>query len=144
MNSLNRNGSLRGLDSELLSELAANDIEFGGESSSVANRGAPPPLMAATQELSALHRRAEQLAHQQQDLERQALERWNRAMTGADNTNGEAWVSPSIPSIDVDDWGTFKFVVVRMSDQAGHERLVVHGKNGCVEAAIVDQIKVKV
>ena len=82
VNSMNRNGSLRGLDSELLSELALNEIEFGGDGSTASHQGKAPVLMEATQEQSDLHRRAAQLAQQQQDLERQAQQRWNSAMMG--------------------------------------------------------------
>jgi len=91
VNSMNRNGSLRGLDSELLSELALNEIESwgdGGDGAIPSHQGKAPVLMEATQELSELHRRAAQLAQQQQDLERQAQQRWNSTTMGGEGRKG--------------------------------------------------------
>ena len=140
MNSLNRNGSLRGFDSEMLSELSEEP-----EGGRCRGGGGGAGMMEATREVGSLHRRAAQLAKQQLELEELAQQRWAKVMAAApgDGSSSSAGVE-TIPTVEIDDWGSFKFLVVRVSDLVGHQRIVVHGRNHCSEAAVVEGIHSKV
>ena len=143
VNSLNRNGSLRGIDSELLSELTEEGLEeHMGKHAGGGTTRTPlmQPCMEATREMSALHKRAAELSMQQQLLEQQAQLRWHKAATG-----GEAWVAGSVPTVEIEEQGTFRFVILRIFEsQSGRQRIVVHGRAGCSEAALTESAVAKV
>jgi hypothetical protein len=55
-------------------------------------------------------------------------ERWDNA-----TAKGEAWVGHFLPPVQMDTWGCFPFVLVRVDNRAGSSRLAVRGKNHTAE-----------
>ncbi len=95
----------------------------------------------ATSQINSLNRRAMQLLEQQQELERAAEARWNSSMSLA---GGELWVGHLLPTVDIDDWGTFKFLVIRVRGRNDKQCIIVRGKNYCTEAQIIEDVNRKV
>ena len=47
--------------------------------------------------------------------------------------------------MEIDDWGTFKFVVARVCTNNGlKQRVMVRGRNYCTQAKILDDLTTKV
>lgn len=92
---------------------------------------------SATRQINSVNRRALHLLEQQCQLERQAEERWNTSL-GSDN-----WLGHHMATVEIDDWGTFKFVVVRIRGRNDKQRILVRGRNYCSEAQIVEDINRK-
>ena len=50
-----------------------------------------------------------------------------------------------LPAVEIDDWGTFKFVVARVCTNNGlKQRVMVRGRNYCTQAKILDDLTTKV
>ncbi|GAX73918.1 hypothetical protein CEUSTIGMA_g1368.t1 [Chlamydomonas eustigma] len=126
-----KSGSLVGFDTAMLSE----EDSMGG----------PGQMdMEATKELSALHRYVEKLALQQRELEARAQEQWRMATAaGQQGGGGVAWIGSLLPAVQVDETGSFSFAVIKVCDQAGRQRMVVHGSNLLSESDIVERAKQK-
>lgn len=60
------------------------------------------------------------------------------------------WDTPSaanmslLPTVEIDAWGTFRFMVLKLSGLGGEERIMVHGHNHCTEASLVEEVNRKV
>lgn len=92
---------------------------------------------AATRELTAATRRAKQLLKAHADLDRAAGERWREAEAPP---GSELWVGALLESVEVDDWGKFKFVLVRVRDHAGRQKLIVRGRNYASEGKLLEAL----
>ncbi|GBF89057.1 hypothetical protein Rsub_01774 [Raphidocelis subcapitata] len=90
---------------------------------------------AATRELTAVTRRATALLQTVTDLDRAAEERWREAQAPP---GGELWVGALLETVEIDDWGKFKFVLVRLRDHAGRQKLVVRGANYSSEGKLLE------
>jgi hypothetical protein len=51
---------------------------------------------------------------------------------------GELWVGALLESAEVDDWGKYKFLLLRLRDRAGRQKLLVRGSNYASDAKIVE------
>jgi hypothetical protein len=51
---------------------------------------------------------------------------------------GELWVGALLESAEVDDWGKYKFLLLRLRDRAGRQKLLVRGANYASDAKIVE------
>ncbi len=133
VSSMRNSGSLRGFDSNLLCE---DDLY-------ASPRGQPP--MEATRELLKLHRHAEKLAAQQQELEAQATARWSAGQVStAPGGKEKAWVGGLIPAVDIDEWGSFSFLVIRLCDNSGRQRIVIQGRNEVADEDILERVRAQV
>jgi hypothetical protein len=50
----------------------------------------------------------------------------------------ELWVGALLESAEVDDWGKYKFLLLRLRDRAGRQKLLVRGANYASDAKIVE------
>ncbi|KIZ02453.1 hypothetical protein MNEG_5504 [Monoraphidium neglectum] len=91
----------------------------------------------ATRELTAVTRRATQLLQAQTDLGRAADERWREAQAPQ---GGGLWVGALLEAVEVDDWGKFKFVLVRVRDRCGRQKLLVRGGNYASEGKLLERL----
>ncbi|GBF98655.1 hypothetical protein Rsub_11649 [Raphidocelis subcapitata] len=105
--------------------------------SSLGGRPAGAGAGAATRELTATARRATQLLRAQSAAERAAEARWREA---AAPPGGEVWVGALLPAVEVDTWGTFRFVLVRLRDHTadGRQKLLVRGANYASEGKLLE------
>lgn len=92
---------------------------------------------AATRELKAVKKRATQLLQAQTDIDKAANERWREAQAPA---GGDLWVGPLLDAVEVDDWGKFKFVLVRLRDHTGRQKLFVRGSNYASEGKLLEAL----
>lgn len=95
-------------------------------------------VLQATREMNSMNRRAANLLQQQVELERQAAERWSNVAT-ADN-----WIANRLDVVEIDDWGTFKFLVLRVRGMNDKQRILIRGRNGCTEANVIEATNRKV
>ena len=97
--------------------------------------------LQATREVASLNRRAQDALSQQIELERKADERWQVVSTCAQT---EVWVGTFLDSVDVDDWGTFKFLLMKVQGKGERQKLILRGRNFSTEANIVEDLNHKV
>ena len=64
--------------------------------------------------------------------------RWQEVQSAAQN--GEQWVGALMDPVEVDDWGKFKFILVRMRDRNGRQRQLVRGSNYASQAQLVEKL----
>lgn len=50
----------------------------------------------------------------------------------------ELWVGALLESVEVDDWGKYKFLLLRIRDRAGRQKLLVRGANYASDAKLVE------
>lgn len=50
----------------------------------------------------------------------------------------ELWVGALLESVEVDDWGEYKFLLLRLRDRSGRQKLLVRGANYASDAKIVE------
>jgi hypothetical protein len=63
--------------------------------------------------------------------------RWREAQAAQ---SGGLWVGAVVDSVEVDDWGKFKFVLVRLRDGGGRQKMLVRGGNYASEGALVEAL----
>lgn len=63
--------------------------------------------------------------------------RWREAQAPK---GGELWVGALLEAVEVDDWGKFKFVLVRLRDHTGKQKLLVRGSNYSSEGKLVEAL----
>lgn len=98
----------------------------------LAMEGAAP----ASREVANVTKRAKQLLRHQQTIEKQIDERWKEVATAR---SGDGWVGNFVTAVEVDDWGTFKFVMLRMKDRQNKQKLLIRGHNHSTEASLVEE-----
>eukprot|EP00887_Chlorella_sp_A99_P001564 scaffold8.g1564.t1 len=109
---------------------------------------------SATQHIQQIARTAQHLLKHQQEIERQVSERWSAAGGPAPGGGGAAAAPPppaaasailqSVPAVQLDSWGNFSFVLVRLTDRQGRQKLIVRGKNGCQEQQVFRMLEQEV
>jgi len=57
---------------------------------------------------------------------------------------GRRWLGTYLPAVDIEEWGTFKFLVCRLRGRGGKQRICIRGRNYCTQAQIIDDISRKV
>lgn len=50
------------------------------------------------------------------------------------------WVGALLEAAQVDPWGKFKFLLLRMKDRNGRQMLLVRGSNNATDAKIVEEL----
>lgn len=50
------------------------------------------------------------------------------------------WVGALLEPVQVDSWGKFKFLLLRVRDRNGRQVLLVRGANNATEGAIIDAL----
>lgn len=98
------------LASELLSDDASTP-KAGGQRSLLSRAGSD--LQAASKQVSTIARRAEALKEEQANIEKAAAQQW-RVANSSTPPKGSGikaeWVGSLLPSVEADDWGTFRAV----------------------------------
>lgn len=95
--------------------------------------GADKPELAATREIASLARKAQELMAQQRQIEARVAEQ----LSGAGSQHGAAWVGGHLPAAQVDSWGRFPYVLVRLYDRSGRTKVVLRAKNFANETRLV-------
>lgn len=82
--------------------------------------------ITATRELQHKIRNAHRVLRQQKECEERAEERWQQ-LSAIDP--GDRWVGSYLDTAQVDDWGRFLFILVRVRDNRQRQALLVRGRN---------------
>lgn len=98
---------------------------------------------SATQHIQQIARTAQHLLKHQQEIERQVSERWSAA-GGPPPPAAASAILQSVPAVQLDSWGNFSFVLVRLTDRQGRQKLIVRGKNGCQEQQVFRMLEQEV
>jgi hypothetical protein len=62
--------------------------------------------------------------------------RWREAQAAA----GGLWAGALLDAVEIDDWGKFKFVLVRVRDRAGRQKMLVRGRNYASEGTLLEAL----
>lgn len=100
----------------------------------------PPAERAATWQLASAARQARLLLEQQASIERGLDERWCQLQQQGDG----AWAGCFLDAVQIDDWGMFAFLLLRVAVPGHGQRLLVRGRNGCSRAAVVEGVQLEV
>ena len=65
--------------------------------------------------------------------------RWDTAANA-----GISWVGQDIPAVQIDKFGKFPYVLVKLSDRMAGNKLIVRGKNGRSEPQLVSAVSKEV
>jgi hypothetical protein len=57
---------------------------------------------------------------------------------------GPRWVGQFLPTVEIDDWGTFTFVVARLRGRDARQRILIRGRNYGSETQIMEALHAKV
>ncbi|KAL6758339.1 hypothetical protein V8C86DRAFT_2600051 [Haematococcus lacustris] len=140
-------GTLQGLGSLTAQDLLLMDdgsyqygssLMRGGQSLTGRPLAGGAGMLAATREVASMNRRAVQLLAQQQELERAADERWRQSCGAADN-----WIGTYLNTVEIDEWGVFKFLVLRVRGRHDRQRILLRGHNYCCEASLLEDVNQK-
>ncbi|KAF8060056.1 hypothetical protein HT031_004995 [Scenedesmus sp. PABB004] len=115
--------------------LSCEASHTGGGGASGGGGGGGAGRGAATQEVSGLTKRAAQLLAAQSDIDKAVAARWREVHAA---TSSELWVGALLESVQVDDWGSYKFLLLRLRDRAGRTKLLVRGANYASDAKLVE------
>jgi hypothetical protein len=55
-----------------------------------------------------------------------------------------SWVGDLLPVVEIDNWGKFRFVLVRVKDDSGRNKLILRGRNYAQEDALTSQLRQQV
>lgn len=50
----------------------------------------------------------------------------------------DLWVGALLESVEMDDWGKYKFLLLRIRDRAGRQKLLVRGANYASDAKLIE------
>ncbi|KAG2492790.1 hypothetical protein HYH03_008950 [Edaphochlamys debaryana] len=82
-------------------------------------------LLAATREVASLNRRAAVVLQQQLECELNAERRVQESLAP-----GPPWVGHHIPVVQIDEWGSFRFLMLKLRDQSGSRGAAAGGIGG--------------
>ncbi|KXZ53349.1 hypothetical protein GPECTOR_7g1244 [Gonium pectorale] len=103
-------------------------------------------MLQASREVASLHRRAALVLQQQMDCERQAEQRVQESLAV-----GPAWVGQFLPVVQIDEWGSFRFVMLKLRDQNSRltvadgalggerQRILIRGHNYGSEGQLMEE-----
>ncbi|GLC68199.1 hypothetical protein PLESTF_000659300 [Pleodorina starrii] len=100
-------------------------------------------LLAASREVASLNRRAAAVLQQQMDCELQAERRVQESLG-----QGPPWVGQLIPIVQIDEWGSFRFLMLKLRDQGARggvpgsserQRIVIRGHNYGSEGQLMEE-----
>ena len=96
--------------------------------------------MDATKQVVSVARKAQHLMARQQEIEAAVERRWESAAGAAPPT----WVGAHLPAVQIDSWGSYPFVLARVTDRGGRQKLLVRGKNGTDEGQALATLQAEV
>ncbi len=67
------------------------------------------------------------------------VRRWDTAANA-----GISWAGQDIPAVQIDKFGKFPYILVRLSDRVAGNKLIVRGKNGRTESQLVSAVSKEV
>lgn len=109
--------------------------------------GRDEPL-AASRAVASLNRRAAAALAQQVDIEKEAEQRVQESLC-----QGPPWVGNFLETVDVDEWGSFKFLLLKVRDGGGggfnsgwgeRQRILLRGHNYMSEGQLVEDVNRRV
>lgn len=92
----------------------------------------------ATKDVASVTKRAQKLLQQQQHIEKEANERWNKSFCSA------PWLGSYLDTIEIDDWGKFRFVLLKIKGQSDKEKILIRGRNYQSEGKMVEDMNCKI
>ncbi len=100
--------------------------------------GAAPQggVPAATRDVSKAARQVQQLLRQQMSIERQVDARWSAMQQ--QQQPADMWVGSFLTPVAIDEWGVFKFLLLRVSSRQQRQALLVRGRNGSSQGATIE------
>ena len=115
------------------------------EGSSVHDTPLRDESTSATQHIQHMARTAQHLMRHQAEIERKVTERWSAASGApAGGGGGNAGILAVVPAFQLDSWGKFRFVLARITDRQGRQKLLVRGSNGCEEDKVFRMLEQEV
>ncbi|KAL3147791.1 hypothetical protein ABBQ32_002520 [Trebouxia sp. C0010 RCD-2024] len=84
----------------------------------------------------AIAKKAHDLYKQQQEIQKRADQRWEGAAQ-----QGTAWLGQALDPVRIDVLGKFTFALVKVENRQGSSRLLVRGRPGCSQAALVQDVE---
>lgn len=118
----------------------SNTVRRSFDAGDEAGPGGRSGRTAASSSITTVARRAQQLLQEQRAIEQQAEQRWQASIAAA----GDSWVGNLLTGVEIDDWGTFRFVAIKLRDRANRQKILVRGHNGSSEANLMEGINRKV
>ncbi|GLI64641.1 hypothetical protein VaNZ11_007953 [Volvox africanus] len=105
----------------------------------ILGRQASGELLAASREVASLNRRAAAVLQQQLDCELRAERRVQESLG-----QGLPWVGNYIPIVQIDEWGSFRFLMLKLRDQsarggAERQRILIRGHNYGSEGRLMEE-----
>eukprot|EP00198_Chlamydomonas_reinhardtii_P004739 XP_001694075.1 predicted protein [Chlamydomonas reinhardtii] len=100
-------------------------------------------MLQASREVASLNRRAAVVLQQQLDCEQQADRRVQESLA-----QGPPWVGHYIPVVQIDEWGSFRFLMLKLRDQsmargttvgAERQRILIRGHNYGSEGQLMEE-----
>ncbi|EFJ43167.1 hypothetical protein VOLCADRAFT_119187 [Volvox carteri f. nagariensis] len=100
-------------------------------------------LLAASREVASLNRRAAAVLQQQLDCELQADRRVQESLG-----QGPPWLGHFIPLVQIDEWGSFRFLMLKLRDQSARgggapgserQRILIRGHNYGTEGQLMEE-----
>ncbi|CAL8467141.1 g6677 [Coccomyxa elongata] len=125
-------------NSSLISHASGLSTCFLGDSQrsrTLATTGDGSGMGEATKGIVQVARKAANLYEHQQAIEDQVRERWDSASHAGMN-----WAGQELPAVQIDKFGRFPFVLVKLSDRLAGSKLLVRGKNGRSEMQLVSAV----
>ncbi|EIE26801.1 hypothetical protein COCSUDRAFT_59309 [Coccomyxa subellipsoidea C-169] len=125
-------------NSSLISHASGLSNCFLGDSQrsrTLAATGDGSGMGEATKGIVQVARKAANLYEHQQAIEDQVRERWDSASHA-----GMSWAGQELPAVQIDKFGKFPFVLVKLSDRLAGSKLLVRGKNGRSEMQLVSTV----
>ncbi|KAK9814256.1 hypothetical protein WJX72_003015 [[Myrmecia] bisecta] len=92
----------------------------------------------ATAKVVSVARRAQELLALQADIEKEVASRW------ASGPAGSCWAGNFVQSVQIDTYGTFSFVVLKLSDAQRRQQFIVRGSNFQTELQMMERVKQEV
>ncbi|DBB07477.1 TPA: hypothetical protein ACH3X3_008948 [Trebouxia sp. C0006] len=89
-----------------------------------------------TQGVVAIAKKAQDLYKQQQEIQKKADQRWEGAAQ-----RGTAWLGQALDPVRIEVQGKFTFVLVKVENRQGSSRLLVRGRQGCSQAALMQDVE---
>ncbi|GIL73521.1 hypothetical protein Vretimale_5221 [Volvox reticuliferus] len=100
-------------------------------------------LLAASREVASMNRRAAAVLQQQLDCELEADRRIQKSLG-----QGPPWVGTYIPIVQIDEWGSFRFLMLKLRDQLARggaapgterQRILIRGHNYGSEGQLMEE-----
>ncbi|KAG2438355.1 hypothetical protein HYH02_010811 [Chlamydomonas schloesseri] len=100
-------------------------------------------MLQASREVASLNRRAAVVLQQQLDCEQQADRRVQESLA-----QGPPWVGHYIPVVQIDEWGSFRFLMLKLRDQSmargttvgtERQRILIRGHNYGSEGQLMEE-----